>query len=284
MKNLRIGITGATGTVGQHVTRACLKRGLYPILYIRASSVVPDEFSKCQTYHLDLNNPSATFFYDVGVPDILIHLAWEGLPNYRSLHHFEQELPRQYSFLKEMIEAGVKNLVVTGTCFEYGMRSGPLDEEMATRPENPYGFAKDTLRKQLEFLWTAEKFNLIWARLFYCYGKGQSSKSLFPQLESAVQRGESEFPMSGGEQLRDFLPLETIGEILVDLALQKAHHGVVNVCSGNPVSVRSWVEEIIKKNKWKIKLKLGEFPYPDYEPMAFWGNRKKLNKITGVRL
>jgi dTDP-6-deoxy-L-talose 4-dehydrogenase (NAD+) len=56
--------------------------------------------------------------------DVLLHLAWDGLPNYRSLRHFEQELPAQYAFLRSVIAAGLKSLMVTGTCFEYGMQSG----------------------------------------------------------------------------------------------------------------------------------------------------------------
>ena len=83
---------------------------------------------------------------------MLIHLAWGGLPNYRSLHHVETELPAQYRFLRGLVEAGLQSLVVAGTCFEYGMQSGPLDEEQPTRPETPYGFAKDTLRRELQGL------------------------------------------------------------------------------------------------------------------------------------
>jgi hypothetical protein len=30
-----------------------------------------------------------------GQPDVFIHLAWAGLPNYKSIHHFEGGLPSQ---------------------------------------------------------------------------------------------------------------------------------------------------------------------------------------------
>jgi dTDP-6-deoxy-L-talose 4-dehydrogenase (NAD+) len=26
-------------------------------------------------------------------------------------------------------------------------------------------------------------------------------------------------------------------------------------------------------------MNLGHYPYPDYEPMAFWGNRRRLDQI-----
>jgi len=55
----------------------------------------------------------------------------------------------------------------------------------------------------------------------------------------------------------------------------------VNVCSGRPVSVRRLVEGWIRDNGWTIDLNLGHYPYPDYEPMAFWGERRKLDRILG---
>lgn len=79
--------------------------------------------------------------------------------------------------------------------------------------------------------------------------------------------------MSGGEQLRDYLPVEDVARHLVALALDAADRGPINVCSGHPISVRAFVETKIRQNGWSIKPKYGELPYTDYEPMAFWGER-----------
>ena len=227
---------------------------------------------------MDIKEFDVNTFDILGQPDTLIHLAWAGLPNYKSLHHFEEELPAQYRFLKGLIESGLKNLVVTGTCFEYGMQSGPLNEDLETRPSNPYGFAKDILRRQLEYLQQVQPFNLTWARLFYLYGEGQAENSLFPQIRKAVEQGDKTFNMSGGEQLRDYLPVTEVAKYLVGLAMTNKNNGIVNICSGKPVSIRKLVEGWIKENGWTVTLNLGYYPYPDYEPIAFWGSQKKLNQ------
>ena len=207
----------------------------------------------------------------MGRPDVLIHLAWGGLPNYKSLHHFDFELPKQYFFLRSLVNQGLKFIVVTGTCFEYGMQYGGLSSDISTHPTNPYGFAKDALRSQLQYLQLHYPFKLIWARLFYLYGPGQSKNSLLSQLEHAVSTGEKQFKMSGGEQLRDYLLVSEVANQLITLAKQKPHDRTLNICSGKPQSVRTIVENHIKNNNWNIDLDLGHFPYPDYEPMAFWG-------------
>ena len=49
-----------------------------------------------------------------------------------------------------------------------------------------------------------------------------------------------------------------------------------------PKSIRSIVEKWILENNWNIKLNLGYYPYLAYEPMAFWGDRKKLDYCLGI--
>jgi dTDP-6-deoxy-L-talose 4-dehydrogenase (NAD+) len=279
---LKIAVTGATGFIGRHVVDELVRRSLEPILIVRPSTALPAELGAHRVVHLDLASSSHATFDGIGRPDVLIHLAWGGLPNYRSLHHFEQELPRQYGFLSDVVRSGLERLLVTGTCFEYGMQSGPLDEALEARPANPYGFAKDALRRQLTYLQGQQPFHLTWARLFYLYGEGQSPGSIFAQLRAAVSRGDRIFNMSGGEQLRDYLPVTTVARHLVSLALQPDGVGIVNVCSGKPVSVRGLVERWIDENRWSIRTNLGFYPYPDHEPMAFWGDAKKLDQCVGA--
>ena len=274
---MKIAVTGATGFIGRHVLTELARHDVEVIAISRHAT------PGAGGVQLDIRAAADDVFEQIGRPDALIHLAWGGLPNYRSLHHFEQELPAQYRFLSKLIAAGLNNLVVVGTCFEYGMQSGPLSEELPARPDNPYGYAKDSLRRQLEYLRAAHPFNLTWARLFYLHGEGQAASSLLPLLRQAVARGDSVFNMSGGEQLRDYLPVSEVARCLVALALKQANPGVVNLCSGRPISVRRLVEGWIAENNWSIELNLGHYPYPDYEPMAFWGDRRKLDSLLETR-
>ena len=278
---MKIAVTGATGFIGRHVLADLESRSVDSIAVVRPSTTKPPGHSRCNVVQFDIHKAPSNAFELMGRPDVLIHLAWSGLPNYKSLHHFEKELPAQYRFFKSLIESGLQTLVVAGTCFEYGMQSGLLSESIPARPSNPYGFAKDALRCQLEYLKAAHPFQLAWARLFYLYGEGQPGSSLLPQLRRVAEGGDQLFNMSGGEQLRDYLPVTEAARHLVSLALAEKDIGVVNVCSGGPISVRKLVEGWIKENGWSIKLNFGHYPYPDYEPMAFWGDLQKLSYLIG---
>ena len=276
VRAVKVAVSGATGFVGRHVVAALERAGVEPTLWVRPSS--PPSTSRHRVARIDIADPPAQPFDLLGRPDVLIHLAWGGLPNYPSLHHFERELPAHYALLKRLVDEGLSTLVVAGTCFEYGMQSGPLAETLAAAPANPYALAKDALRRQLQELQRERPFALTWARLFYLYGEGQAETALWSQLRRAVESGAATFPMSGGEQLRDYLPVELAADHLVALAMRRREHGIVNVCSGQPVSVRSLVEGWLAANAWTIGLDLGRYPYPAHEPMAFWGDAAKLKR------
>lgn len=275
---MNVAVTGALGFIGRHVVAQLEQRGASPTLVCRPGSAVPDSLSHSRVVQMDIADAPMDAYERLGMPEILIHLAWGGLPNYSSPHHLERELPAHRSFLNGLVTAGLGALTVTGTCLEYGMQSGALGEDLPTAPVTAYGQAKDALRSDLEQLRRSRPFNLTWARLFYLYGEGQSAGSLVPQLERAIARGDPTFNMSGGEQLRDYLPVDEAARYLVILAMNGMDNGVVNVCSGTPISVRELAASVVAKHGSPIQLNLGYFPYLDYEPMSFWGDRQKLNR------
>ena len=99
---MKIAVTGANGFIGRHVVAEIAKRSIRSVLVVRPSLEPPPTSSNSSVIPMDLRNPPANAFDMMGQPDVLIHLAWAGLPHYKSLHHFEEELPTQYRFLKMM--------------------------------------------------------------------------------------------------------------------------------------------------------------------------------------
>jgi dTDP-6-deoxy-L-talose 4-dehydrogenase (NAD+) len=279
----KILVTGATGFIGSYVVELLLQKDCEVI----ASSATAEHAQKASwfgkvdyiPFNLSDFDPTVDYRAFFNYPDRVLHLAWEGLPNYKSSFHLETNYPRHAAFLENLVSNGVNSVTVTGTCFEYGMQEGILSEEMPAKPENPYGIAKDKLRIYLEQLQSHKSFVLKWARLFYMYGRGQNPNALLSQLEKTLARGEKVFNMSGGEQVRDFLPVEEMAAGIVAIAMQDKVTGIINCCSGEPVTVRHFVENWLQKSNKQIQLNTGYYPYPDYEPMRFWGDNAKLKRI-----
>lgn len=281
---MKVLVTGATGFVGRHLVAALLARGCQVRAVARNAETAAGlswindvEFIAADIHADDLDIAALTD----GI-DSLAHLAWPGLPNYQALFHFEHNLMADYRFIKGAVEAGVSQVLVTGTCFEYGLQSGPLSEQTEPRPSNPYGLAKNTLRVFLENLQCEKPFTLQWARLFYLHGAGQNPNSLLAALDRAIDAGADTFNMSAGEQLRDYLAIDTAAEHLAAIVQQREFDGVINCSSGQPISVRALVEQRLRERGASISLNLGHYPYPTHESMAFWGVADRLQQLLGA--
>src|SRR5277367_579709 len=167
----KILVTGATGFIGDYVIKYLLNKNYQVIATsLSESNARKKDWFEAVTYisfdlkDIDANENYYSFFQQ---PDLLIHLAWEGLPNYKSEFHTEKNLPLQSAFLKNLITKGLKDITVTGTCVEYGMQEGCLNENIQVHPTNPYSIAKNRLREYLEQLQKHNLFSLKWVRLFY---------------------------------------------------------------------------------------------------------------------
>jgi nucleoside-diphosphate-sugar epimerase len=281
---MRVMVTGATGFVGRHVVNALLAHG-HSIVAIARDLKRAQEmpwFDRVEFIQCDLHESFQPLLQPECLPDAIVHLAWPGLPNYRDFFHISKNLPADLAFLEAAVKSGVPHMLVAGTCLEYGMQYGPLTEAMETTPTTPYGFAKDALRKALQLLQRERPFTLQWMRLFYMYGEGQNKNSLLTQLDRAIDEGQPVFNMSAGDQLRDYLTIREVAENFC-LALENPHcEGVINCCSGRPISVLDLVKQRSDAKASNIKINRGYYPYPDYEPLAFWGVPSKLTILRSA--
>ncbi|MBC3413910.1 NAD(P)-dependent oxidoreductase [Pseudomonas sp. SWRI51] len=278
-------VTGATGFVGQHLVAALLAEGVQVRAVARslARARTLPWFDQVEFVAADIHGEGLDVQALTEGVDALVHLAWSGLPNYQQAFHYEVNLPADLQFIKRVVAAGVVQVMVTGTCFEYGLRNGPQSETDPAQPGTAYGLAKNTLRLFLEHLRQETPFTLQWVRLFYLYGPGQAANSLLASLDRAIDEGHTHFAMSAGEQLRDYLPVEQVASHLRAILAQREFSGLVNCCSGEPVSVRALVERHLARRSSKLTLQLGHYPYSAHEPMAFWGNPERLQQLTGER-
>lgn len=280
---MRIGVTGATGFIGQNLIPVLLERGHNVVATSRDEGKARNFswFPQVEYVSGNIGKPHRDLISLLAGCDCVVHLAWPGLPNYDELFHIEQNYPESYLFLKLLVRNGLKKLTVAGTCFEYGLKNGCLSEETPPDPVNPYGLAKIFLLRSLEQLRKNHLFQLQWLRLFYQYGPGQAHNSLMGQLDRAILEHETSFKMSRGDQLRDYLHVSATTTLIAKIVECGNTTTVLNVCSGTPISVRTLVENRLQSEKAKIDLQLGYYDYSPHEPMAFWGSRSRLQETIG---
>ena len=280
---MRILVTGSSGYIGSKVIPKLLDLG-HEVMYTSRSDSVRkfSWYDDKSNINLDFSKLQDFDFQAIGNVDLLIDLAWGHLDDFRSEKHISEELFYHYDFIKNMILAGVKDIVVLGTCLEYGLLEGELYENMLANPVIEYAIAKDSLRRFIESYNKNHEFSFKWIRLFYNYSYTEDKikpNSILDQLSKAIKNGETTFNMSKGDQLRDYLDIDEVVDYIVKLSLQKKILGIINCSSGKAISVNSLVENYVHNNNITINLNRGYYSYSEYEPFSFWGNNDKLNEI-----
>lgn len=277
-------VTGANGFIGQYIVSSLLRLSHTVIATGRGenknSQLQTNNNFKYKKYEMVSEKTSKNLQEYFDFPEAVIHLAWEGLPNYKESFHITKNVPSSFNLLSNLIDNGLKNITIAGTCMEYGNQEGKLNEMISCNPNTSYSIAKNKLRLKLLAFQKEKSFNLKWVRIFYMFGKGQNEKSLFSQLDNAIKLNDKTFNMSKGDQLRDFLPVEVVAKYLISIAEKNDNIGIINCCSGKPIKVIDFVKSYINQQKSLIKINPGFYPYSDIEPKFFWGDNTKLKKIV----
>lgn len=279
MEIKRILVTGACGYIGTHVIRELVSQG-YEVV---ATDIRPQSNLEGATYvQGDIFSPDHDLYHQAGCPDTLIHLAWRDGFRHQSPRHIT-DLPLHMEFLRGMMEAGVKNISVMGSMHEIGYWEGAIHETTPANPLSNYGIAKNALRQIAQLLAKEYGVCLHWLRGFYIYGDDAMNNSVFSKLLQAAEAGQKTFPFTSGKNLYDFLPVEELARQIVAVSTQTEYDGIVQCCSGKPLSLGQMAERFIREKGLDIQLEYGAYPDRPYDSPGVWGDTTALGKILKQR-
>lgn len=270
---MKVVVTGASGYIGRHVVDALIK--------MHHEVIAVDMINKginTDAKFLSLDIFSDDIYNKLGRPDACIHMAWKDGFNHASDAHMGM-LSQHYTFIKNMIDGGVKYLSVMGTMHEIGYYEGCVDENTPTNPLSMYGIAKNALRQSSLLL--AEKSNtaLMWLRAYYILGDDSNNNSIFSKITQMEHEGKASFPFVSGKNKYDFINVDELAKQIAVASTQSEVTGIINCCSGKPVSLADKVNEFIEKNHFSIRPDYGKFPERPYDSPAIWGDNAKINLI-----
>jgi nucleoside-diphosphate-sugar epimerase len=209
---MKLFVTGGTGFVGTHFLQQALAAGHDVVALRRPGSQprlpLPAE-PRWVEGALDEDWGEAL----VGC-DVLVHLA-SHTPNppYAPLDEcLYWNVFAAMKLARQAAAAGVTRYLVAGSCFEYGQVSAQTEFIETTTPLAPtlsYPTSKAAASVAFEGFAREHGHRLKLLRIFQVFGEGEQATRLWPSLRRAAQAGE-DFPMSAGEQVRDFVAVEDV--------------------------------------------------------------------------
>ena len=271
----RVLVTGANGYIGRHVVEALLDMG-HEVIASDFSFEGVDERAKHET--TPIFSGEEDLYEKLGKPDVCIHLAWRNGFVHNADTHMT-DLPNHYTFIKNMIQAGLPHLAVMGTMHEVGYWEGAITEDTPTNPTSLYGIAKNSLRQITYLLADGTNTKVDWLRAYYILGDDKKSNSLFAKIVKWEEEGKESFPFNSGKNKYDFISVDELAKQIATVSTQDKIHGIINCCTGKPETLANKVEEFIFEHGFKIKPEYGAFPDRPYDSPGVWGDAQKINEI-----
>lgn len=270
---MKIFLTGGTGFVGSHFLAQALAEGHEVVALRRPGSQprIPLEREPIWVEGALDGDHGATFS---GV-DVVVHLA-SHTPNppYDPLDKcLYWNVFASIQLARQAVEAGIKQFLIAGSCFEYGRSAERVESLGVNAPLEPtLSYPTSKAAASIAFLGLARELGLSLKllRIFQVYGEGEPASRLWPSLRAAAQAGK-DFPMSAGEQVRDFIPVEEVARQFVQAldftGVEPGQPLIQHVATGRPQSLREFAQYWWRHWGAAGQLLFGAVPYRHNEVM-----------------
>ena len=299
MQPQKILITGASGFIGSHLTRAWVQKGADVYVLTRYISQVKnlrllDIWSKLNFIEGDIRNldslkPLREMYFDK-----IFHLAAYNHVGDSFLHvneNLDTNGKGTANLLESCLEFG--RFIYVSSSEVYGKQDDvPFHEENTPCPISPYSVGKYSgeLYCKMKYEVTGKAIALL--RPFNTFGPYQSEKAVIPELITRCLL-DKDIITTEGKQTREFNFVSNIVDGLIMASESEVAIGrLTNLGSGEEISIKDLVATIHEMTVSESRLKIGELPYRPIEiwrmsasnqlAMERFGWRPKLNFQQGL--
>lgn len=277
----RVLVTGATGFIGQGLVRQLIAAGAETSVGVLpddpAAGQLPETARRLAVDVRDGESISAAVVESD--PDVVFHMAAIGVADTSigPQEALEVNTGGTISLLEALQGRSLSRVVLAGTSYEYGAR---LARE-GLDPFNFYAASKAAAWAFARVYLRAFDVPVVVARPGQVYGPRQPAHVLIPAAVRAALAG-SDFPMTPGEQKRDFVFVEDVAKGFMALAIAPGTEGEsLDLGTGELHSIREVVELVWTITGAKGKIEAGALPYRPGEVMEVAVDTETTARLTG---
>lgn len=260
--SMKILVTGGAGFIGSHVVDAYVALGHEVVVVDNLSTGNRANIhSKTKFYEVDVTSEKIERIFQEERPQVINHLAaqidvrrsvsepvWDANVNIIGSIQL-MELSRKYGIKKFLFSSS--GGAIYGAEGPYPTdENGPTEGQFA-QPQSPYGIAKLTVEKYLQFYSWTYKIPFVALRYANVYGPRQNAlgeAGVVAIFTTRLLRGEAPVINGDGKQTRDYVYVDDVVHCNVE-ALKPDVRGIFNVGTGVETDVTAIATRLIQLTK-----------------------------------
>jgi GDP-6-deoxy-D-talose 4-dehydrogenase len=274
----RVLLTGANGFTGKYV-RAELQAAGYTV--IDAVVGAPSGPDQVMLDIISLDNCRRVM--ETVRPDYLVHLAAISFVAHADAEAFYRvNVIGTLNLLQALADAGVKprRVLIASSANVYGnSASGVISESESPSPVNHYAVSKLAMEHMVR-TW-ADRMPIVLTRPFNYTGVGQQPHFLVPKIVSHFAQRAPVIELGNLDVERDFSDVRMVASAYHGLLENDCAGETVNVCSGQPYSLRSILDMMQKIAGYEIEVRVNPAFVRRSEVKTLVGSVQKLHSIVG---
>ena len=209
-------------------------------------------------------------------PSEIYHFAWDGIPKFDKKNFLKNKIISK-NLIAGINQINCKKLIISGSGAEYGFtKKINFENTKPSKKITNLGKQKNSIRK-LFFDNISKKTVIIWARIFFVYGKNQRDGSLLKKLIWA-KKNKTYMSLKFPSISNDYIYIKDVIDGILKLKKLKRTQ-IVNICSSKAISNYDFVKNFEKINNIKIFKKNSS----NNLKQIYLGSNKKLKRLGWVQ-
>jgi len=242
-------VTGGAGFIGSWVSDLLITKGHEVAVIDNLTTGNKENVNpKAKFYEIDILGKKISEIFQIEKPDYVFHLAAQ-INVRESIRNPSQDATQNIvgtlNVLGQCVKNNVKKVIFSSSSGAYGSEVKiPTSENQIPDPESPYGIAKLSIEKYLNFFKKVHGLDYVALRYGNVYGPRQNSKGEAGVIAIFVNKslnGEKLTIFGDGEQTRDYVYVKDVAK--ANLAAINLS-GIFNVGTNTETSVNQIVSKI----------------------------------------
>lgn len=256
---MRILLIGMNGFLGRNLSEKLKFEKVQILSIVRNKTLRPKNFKILIDDISNLKKKSLNRIKKFK-PQLVINLAWHGIPDYSFKNSIINYLTHLNFFQKIISIKSIKKIIMIGSSWEYPPNLGICSENHKENNINPFVWSKNSIYKYIREYIINKKIDFIWFRVFFMYGKYQKKESLMPYIISKLKKNQKPNLLSPNSS-NDFIHVDDVCRAIILAIKKKKVSGIFNVGFGKSILVRDVYKLILNKlskkgDKYQLKSKL----------------------------